>query len=158
MVAGDTGIALQNRGYGFVLDPAHPNCVAPGKRPFHTIIPAMLFRDGKPIVSFGVMGGDVQAQAHVQVVSHLVDYGLNIQEGLDFPRFHCLDTKRVALEAEYAPDLRSQLAGLGHVVLGEEAVMIRGGFGGGQGIMIAPATGSFWGGSDRRKDGCAIGF
>ena len=158
MVAGDTGIALQNRGYGFVLDPAHPNCVAPGKRPFHTIIPAMLFRDGKPIVSFGVMGGDVQAQAHVQVVSHLVDYGLNIQEGLDFPRFHCLDTNRVALEAEYAPDLRSQLAGLGHVVLGEEAVMIRGGFGGGQGIMIDPATGSFWGGSDRRKDGCAIGF
>lgn len=158
MVAGDTGIALQNRGYGFVLDPAHPNCVAPGKRPFHTIIPAMLFRDGKPIVSFGIMGGDVQAQAHVQVVSHLVDYGLNIQEGLDFPRFHCLDTNRVALEAEYAPDLRSQLAGLGHVVLGEEAVMIRGGFGGGQGIMIDPATGSFWGGSDRRKDGCAIGF
>ncbi|HEX7407085.1 MAG TPA: gamma-glutamyltransferase [Candidatus Binatia bacterium] len=158
MVAGDTGIALQNRGYGFVLDPAHPDCVAPGKRPFHTIIPAMLFRDGKPIVSFGVMGGDVQAQAHVQVVSHLVDYGLNMQEGLDFPRFHCLDTNRVALEAEYAPDLRSQLAGLGHVVLGEEAVMIRGGFGGGQGIMIDPATGSFWGGSDRRKDGCAIGF
>jgi gamma-glutamyltranspeptidase / glutathione hydrolase len=158
MVAGDTGIALQNRGYGFALDPAHPNCVAPGKRPFHTIIPAMLFRDGKPIVSFGVMGGDVQAQAHVQVVSHLVDYGLNMQEGLDFPRFHCLDTNRVALEAEYAPDLGSQLAGLGHVVLGEEAVMIRGGFGGGQGIMIDPATGSFWGGSDRRKDGCAIGF
>ncbi|MFI5395503.1 MAG: gamma-glutamyltransferase [Candidatus Binatia bacterium] len=158
MVAGDTGIALQNRGYGFVLDPAHPNCVAPGKRPFHTIIPAMLFRDGKPIVSFGVMGGDVQAQAHVQVVSHLVDYGLNIQEALDFPRFHCVDTNRVALEGEYTPGLRSQLGGLGHVVLGEEAVMIRGGFGGGQGIMIDPATGNFWGGSDRRKDGCAIGF
>ena len=79
MVAGDTGIALQNRGYGFVVDPAHPNCLAPRKRPFHTIIPSMLMRDGRPLVSFGVMGGDVQAQAHVQVISNLVDYGLNIQ-------------------------------------------------------------------------------
>jgi gamma-glutamyltranspeptidase/glutathione hydrolase len=158
MVASDTGIALHNRGYGFVLDPAHPNCVAPRKRPFHTILPAMLFRDGKPVVSFGVMGGDVQAQAHVQVVSNLVDYDLNIQEALDFPRFHYVDGACVALEPEYSSAVREQLGRMGHEVCGEEAVMLRGGFGGGQGIMIDPATRCFWGGSDRRKDGCAIGF
>jgi len=118
----------------------------------------MLFRDGKPVVSFGVMGGDVQAQAHVQVVSNLVDYDLNIQEALDFPRFHYVDGARVALEPEYSSAVREQLGRMGHEVCGEEAVMLRGGFGGGQGIMIDPATGYFWGGSDRRKDGCAIGF
>jgi gamma-glutamyltranspeptidase/glutathione hydrolase len=158
MVAGDTGIVLQNRGYGFGVDPQHPNCVAPRKRPFHTIIPAMVFRDGRPVVSFGVMGGDVQAQGHVQVVSNLVDYDLNIQEALDYPRFHYLEADRVALEAEYEPELRAALARLGHDVLGDEAVLARGGFGGGQGMMIDPSTGCLWGGSDRRKDGCAIGF
>ena len=158
MVAGDTGIALQNRGFGFVVDPQHPNCVAPRKRPFHTIIPAMLCHDGRPIVSFGVMGGDVQAQGHVQVVSNLIDYDLNIQEALDYPRFHYLDADRVALETAYDEMLRRELARRGHDVLGEEAVLARGGFGGGQGIMIDPANGCFWGGSDSRKDGCAIGF
>ena len=158
MVAGDTGIVLQNRGYGFVTDPQHPNCVAPRKRPFHTIIPAMLLRDGRPIVSFGVMGGDIQAQGHVQVVSNLIDYDLNIQEAIDYPRFHYVDTDRVALEAEYDTDLCQRLTQVGHDVLGEDAVLVRGGFGGGQGIMIDPTTGCLWGGSDRRKDGCAIGF
>jgi gamma-glutamyltranspeptidase/glutathione hydrolase len=104
------------------------------------------------------MGGDVQAQGHVQVVSNLVDYDLNIQEALDYPRFHYLEADRVALEAEYDAGLRRQLADRGHDVLGEEAVLGHGGFGGGQGIMIDPATSCFWGGSDRRKDGCAIGF
>src|ERR1700687_2095830 len=132
MVAGDTGLALQNRGYGFVVDATHPHCVAPRKRPFHTIIPAMLFRDGRPIVSFGVMGGDVQAQAHVQVVSNLVDYDLNIQEALDYPRFHYLDADRVAMEPEYDADLCRQLAHIGHAVNDDPAVAVRGGFGGGQ--------------------------
>jgi gamma-glutamyltranspeptidase/glutathione hydrolase len=158
MVAGDTGVVLQNRGYGFVVDPQHPNCLAPRKRPFHTIIPAMLCRDGRPVVSFGVMGGDIQAQGHVQVVSNLVDYDLNIQEALDYPRFHYVDTDRVAFETEHDGERLRRLTQLGHDVLGEEAVLARGGFGGGQGIMIDPATGCFWGGSDRRKDGCAIGF
>jgi gamma-glutamyltranspeptidase/glutathione hydrolase len=158
MVAGDTGIVLQNRGYGFVTDPRHPNCLAPRKRPFHTIIPAMVFRDCRPVVSFGVMGGDVQAQGHLQVVSNLIDYDLNIQEAIDYPRFHYVDTDRVALEGEYESGLRRQLSRLGHDVLGEEAVLARGGFGGGQGIMIDPRNGCYWGGSDRRKDGCAIGY
>jgi gamma-glutamyltranspeptidase/glutathione hydrolase len=158
MVAGDTGIVLQNRGYGFVLDPQHPNCLAPRKRPFHTIIPAMLFRDDRPLVSFGVMGGDVQAQGHVQVVSNLVDHGLNIQEALDFPRFHYLEADRVALEPEFDATVPQALRERGHDVYAEDAVLARGGFGGGQGLMIDPATGSYWGGSDRRKDGGAIGF
>ena len=157
MVAGDTGIVLQNRGFGFVVDPQHPNCLRPRKRPFHTIIPAMLCHDGRPIVSFGVMGGDVQPQGHVQVVSNLVDYHLNIQEALDYPRFHYLDADRVALETEDGM-LHSELARLGHDVLGGEAALARGGFGGGQGIMVDPVTGCLWGGSDHRKDGSAVGF
>jgi gamma-glutamyltranspeptidase/glutathione hydrolase len=158
MVAAGTGIALQNRGYGFSLDPSHPNCIAPRKRPFHTIIPAMLFRDRRPLVSFGVMGGDMQAQGHVQVVSYLVDAGCNIQEAIDRPRFHYLEADRVALETDWPETVRADLARRGHVVEGDLAALARGGFGGGQGIMIHPATGAYWGGSDWRKDGCAIGY
>jgi gamma-glutamyltranspeptidase/glutathione hydrolase len=158
MVVTGTGIALQNRGFAFALDPAHPNCIAPRKRPFHTIIPAMLCRDGRPLVSFGVMGGNVQAQAHVQVVSHLVDHGSNVQEALDRPRFHYLGGARVALERGGGTEVARALAALGHVVEDAAAAMPFGGFGGGQGIMVDPATGTFWGGSDGRKDGCAIGF
>jgi gamma-glutamyltranspeptidase/glutathione hydrolase len=143
MVAGDTGIILQNRGYGFVTDPGHPNCVAPGKRPFHTIIPAMLFRDELPLVSFGVMGGDIQPQGHVQVISNLVDYGLNIQEALDYPRFRYLDSDRVALENDLGAARIRRLAALGHAIVDEQSAM---------------ALGGFWGGSDQRKDGCAIGY
>ncbi len=158
MVAGDTGIVLQNRGYGFSLDPAPPNCIAPGKRPFHTIIPAMLLNDGRPLVSFGVMGGDMQAQGHVQVVSNLVDAGCNIQEAIDRPRFNYLEGDRVALERALAARVGTELARRGHSVEDESAAILHGGFGGGQGIMIDPTTGTYWGGSDSRKDGCAIGF
>jgi len=159
MVVGDTGIALQNRGRGFVLDPAHPACVAPGKRPFHTLAPGMLFKDGRPLVSFGVMGGDVQAQAHVQVVSALIDDARNVQEALDRPRFHYLDGQRVALEQSAALDpLAASLVERGHEVESETPTLMRGGFGGGQAIAIHPETRAYWGGSDRRKDGCAIGY
>jgi gamma-glutamyltranspeptidase/glutathione hydrolase len=158
MVAGDTGIVLQNRGYGFSLDPAHPNCIAPGKRPFHTLVPAMLLQDGRPLVSFGVMGGDMQAQGHVQLVSHLIDAGSNIQEAIDQPRFHYLGTDRVALERALAARVGAALSARGHVVEDEMAALAHGGFGGAQGIMIDPLTGAYWGGSDPRKDGCAIGF
>jgi len=157
MAAGDTGIMLQNRGYGFSLDPTHPNCIAPGKRPFHTIIPAMVFKDDRPVVSFGVMGGDMQAQGHVQIVSHLVDRGCNIQEAIDWPRFNYLEADRVALERKLAARVGAELARRGHVVEDENAALLRGGFGGAQGIMI-DAAGTYWGGSDPRKDGCAIGF
>ncbi len=158
VVAGDTGIALQNRGHGFVLDPGHANCLSPRKRPLHTIIPAMLFAAGRPLVSFGVMGGEMQAQGHLQVVSNLVDGGLNIQEALDYPRFHCLGGVRVAVEDGCPPQARSGLAERGHRVEDESAALFRGGFGGGQGIVIEPGNRVYWGGSDFRKDGCAIGY
>lgn len=158
IAVGDSGIVLHNRGAGFVMEPGHPNSVAPGKRPLHTIIPAMLLRDGQLLISFGVMGGDHQAQAHVQVVSNLVDFGLNVQEALDFHRFHCLDTSRVAFEEDFPEAIREALHRRGHALAEPAEVLVRGGFGGGQAIARDPATGVCWGGSDRRKDGCAAGF
>lgn len=158
MVAGQTGIALQNRGFGFSLDPAHPNCIAPGKRPFHTIIPAMLLRDDRPLLSFGVMGGDMQAQGHVQLVSHLLDGSDNIQEAIERPRFNFLDGDRVALEAALAAEVGDSLRRRGHVIEDETAALVHGGFGGAQAIAVDPASGAYWGGSDPRKDGCALGY
>ncbi len=158
MVAGPTGIALQNRGFGFTLDASHPNCIAPGKRPFHTIIPGMLLRDGKPLASFGVMGGDMQAQGHLQVISHLLDGGCNVQEAIEQPRFNFLAGDRVALESALAASIGADLARRGHVVEDESAALMAGGFGGAQAIAVDPATGAYWGGSDPRKDGCAIGY
>ena len=158
MVAGDTGIILHNRGYGFATEPGHPNRLAPGKRPFHTIIPGMMLKDGRPLLAFGIMGGDVQAQAHVQLVSNLIDHGVNIQEGLDFPRFNYFEGNRVAFENDHDPAVLRDLAAMGHEILGEEAALLRGSFGGGQGIAIEPGSGVCWGGSDRRKDGVAVGY
>jgi gamma-glutamyltransferase 2. Threonine peptidase. MEROPS family T03 len=91
VVAGDTGICLQNRGAGFVLDPQHPNCVAPGKRPYHTIIPCMVTRGDRLWASLGVMGGFMQPQGHVQMLVNMIDFGMNPQEALDAPRFELID-------------------------------------------------------------------
>jgi len=157
VVVEGTGIALQNRGYGFSMDPSHPNCVAPGKRPFHTIIPAMLLRSGRPIVSFGVMGGDMQAQGHVQVVSNLVDAGMNAQDALAAARFNYLDTDRVALESAIYAAMSAELQSKGHQLLGADAALGRGGFGGAQAIAIDD-RGTYWGASDPRKDGAASGL
>ena len=156
---GDTGIVLQNRGAGFVADPDHPNALGPGKRPFHTIIPAMLLRDEQPWIAFGVMGGDVQPQGHVAFVGNRIDHGLNIQEALDRPRFRFEGGARVAIEApQLALDdgrrLGEALTALGHEVEGPGPVM-RDHFGGGQAIERLP-DGTWAGASDRRKDGCAI--
>ncbi|MGD9763599.1 MAG: gamma-glutamyltransferase family protein [Candidatus Binatia bacterium] len=158
VVAGDTGIVLQNRGGGFVLDPAHPNCIAPGKRPFHTIIPAMVLRDGRPLVALGVMGAHMQAQGHVQLVQHLVDGSCNVQEAIERPRFNFLGEDRVALEAPLLAAAREALARRGHVIEDESAARGHGNFGGAQAIAVDPVSGVYWGGSDPRKDGCAIGF
>jgi gamma-glutamyltranspeptidase/glutathione hydrolase len=158
LVVPGTGIVLQNRGYSFSLDPTHANVIAPGKRPFHTLAPAMLFEDGRPRVVFGVMGGNLQAQAHVQVVTNVVDRGDNVQEALDRPRFHVLDDGSVALEAAYDQTVARELAARGHVVRDAVAAIPYGGFGGGQAIMIDHETGTYWGASDSRKDGAAVGF
>jgi len=87
IVAGETGIALQNRGSLFTLDPQHPNRIAPHKRSLHTLVPAMVLKGGRPFLSFGVMGGDMQPQGHVQVVANLVEFGMNVQEAGEAPRF-----------------------------------------------------------------------
>ena len=160
IACGDTGVLLQSRAAGFVLDPAHPNRLAPRKRPLHTIIPGLLLRDGRPWLAFGIMGGDVQPQAHACFVSNLVDHGLNPQEALDAPRFRWTGGRRVVLEA---PELAvregalgAALAARGHEVVGPGAAMADV-FGGGQAIA-READGLLVGASDRRKDGCAFGL
>ncbi len=100
IVAGDTGIVLQNRGAGFSLEPTHPNRIEAGKRPFHTLIPAMVFKDGQLLMSYGVMGGDVQAQAHVQVLVNLIERGLNLQQAIDAPRVRYISGRGVMMEEE----------------------------------------------------------
>lgn len=155
VVVPGTGIAMQNRGAGFNLIPGHPNELAPGKRPFHTIIPGFLTRQGRALAAFGVMGGDMQAQGHVQVVSALVDFGLNPQAALDAPRFRVLPGGRLAVEQGFSPDAIAALEGLGHPVSANQAPLM---FGGGQIIWRDPETGVYIAGSDPRKDGQAVGY
>ena len=151
-----TGIAMHNRGAGFNLIAGHPNEMAPGRRPFHTIIPGFLTRGGHPLAAFGVMGGDMQAQGHVQVVSHLVDGGLNPQAALDVPRFRVLPGGQVAVEESFPRETVDALRSMGHPVVFSAAQM--GGFGGGQIIWRDPETGAYIAGSDPRKDGQAVGY
>jgi gamma-glutamyltranspeptidase/glutathione hydrolase len=152
LVAADTGIVLHNRGAGFSFDPAHPNKLEGGKRPFHTIIPAMAFKDGRPWLSFGVMGGDMQAQGHVQVLLNLIDFGMDVQQAGEQPRFRHFDSG-LALESAIGADVRKALEAKGH-----RLTISPGMFGGYQAIMIDPKTGALFGGSDPRKDGCAMGW
>jgi gamma-glutamyltranspeptidase/glutathione hydrolase len=151
IVAGDTGITLHNRGSGFNLRPGHPNQIGPHKRPLHTLVPAMILKDGKPWVSFGVMGGDNQAQAHAQVVMNLVDFGMHIQDAGESARMR--HGRELALESGIGPEVRKALEARGHTTSDG-----RGAMGGFQGILIDPRTGVLMGGSDPRKDGLAIGW
>ncbi|HEY6327783.1 MAG TPA: gamma-glutamyltransferase [Blastocatellia bacterium] len=157
IVAGDTGICLQNRGAGFVLDPHHPNHLEPGKRPFHTIIPAMVFKDGKPLMGFGVMGGDIQPQGHVQVLCNLIDLGMNLQQAISAPRYRCLSGDKVLLEDDMTDAVIESLEKRGHVRATNPAPL-RVVMGGGQAIMIDWANGGLLGASDPRKDGMALGY
>jgi gamma-glutamyltranspeptidase / glutathione hydrolase len=147
-----TGIVLQNRGSLFVLDPRHPNVLAPGKRPLHTLIPAMVLRDGRPFLSFGVMGGDLQPQGHVQVLINLLEFGMNVQEAGEAARIRH-SPGGVAVESGIPAGVRAALAARGHTVIDSAGV-----FGGFQGIQIDHESGVLMGGSDPRKDGLAIGF
>jgi len=151
-VAGETGITLHNRGSGFNLAAGHPNQIGPHKRPLHTLVPAMLVRDGKPWVAFGVMGGDNQAQAHAQIVANFVDFGMHVQEAGDAARMRHMGDE-LALESAIGADVRQALEAKGHVIRDG-----RGQVGGYQAISIDPKTGVLLGGSDLRKDGLAIGW
>jgi len=157
-----TGFSLQNRGMGFSLDPEHPNALAPGKRPYHTIIPAMSTReaDNSLFASFGVMGGFMQPQGHVQVFLALVADGLDPQAALDRPRF-CLEqgtaNGQVALEEGLPLETMSALAEMGHAIRPVSGYG-RSTFGRGQVIQRDPVTGVLAAGSDPRADGCALGF
>ena len=154
------GFSLQNRGQGFSLDPQHPNALAPGKRPYHTIIPAMATyaESGELYASFGVMGGFMQPQGHMQVLSALVDDGLDPQAALDLPRF-CIEPDdprgAVSLEEGIPVGVMARLAEMGHPVTPVSGVW-RTLFGRGQIIRRDPASGVLWAGSDPRADGCAM--
>jgi gamma-glutamyltranspeptidase/glutathione hydrolase len=147
------GFAMQNRGAGFSLNPADPNCIAPGKRPFHTIIPAMVLRDDEVAFTLGVSGGFMQPQGHVQLLVSLLDYGFDVQSAIDAPRFWWEEGRRVVIESG-APDATcATLARWGHDIVRRE----HRGMGGAQIIATLPG-GVFAAGSEPRQDGCAIGY
>jgi gamma-glutamyltranspeptidase/glutathione hydrolase len=161
------GFTLQNRGHNFSLDPAHPNVLTPGKRPYHTIIPGMITRDRgagtedwdhELFASFGVMGGFMQPQGHLQVASGLIDDQLDPQIALDRPRFIIKDGTAggiVGLEEGIPQDVITQLGAMGHTVE-KISGYARAIFGRGQVIICDPENGVLWGGSDPRADGCAM--
>jgi len=158
------GFVLQDRGELFTLEAGHPNSFAPGKLPFHTIIPAFITRDGKPWISFGVMGGGMQPQGHVQIVMNLVDFGMSLQEAGDAPRIHHTGSSEptgevmgdggiVNLETGYDYEVIRELTGRGHRIQ-----FARGPYGGYQAIMRHPEHGTYFGASESRKDGQAAGY
>ncbi len=152
LVAGDTGIVLHNRGGGFSFNPQSNNRLEGGKRPFHTLIPGMVLKDGKPWLSFGVMGGDMQAQGHVQVLLNMIEFAMDVQQAGEQPRFRHFENG-LALESAIGAEVRKELEKRGH-----KLTTAFGAFGGYQAIMIDPVTGALAGGSDPRKDGCALGW
>ena len=152
LTAPKSGVLLQNRGSGFVVDPTHPNAIAPGKRPFHTIIPGMVGKDGRAYMSYGVMGGHYQPVGHTHLLTNVIDYGMDLQEGLDLARgFHF--GGEFLLEAGIGDDVADGLAALGHNIS-------RTGWpqGGGQAIRLHWDQGTLEAGSEPRKDGCALGY
>ena len=153
VVIPDTGIAMQNRGSGFTLDPAHPNCVGPRKRPFHTIIPGFVTEAGAPKLAFGVMGGHMQHQGHVQMVRRIFDHHQNPQAASDAPRWHVYPDFSVGLEPGIAPEIHEALQARGHRVREERRPWI---FGGAQ--LIYRSADGYIAGSDHRKEGGAVGF
>jgi gamma-glutamyltranspeptidase/glutathione hydrolase len=149
MVVPGTGIALHNRGNNFSMKADHPNCLAPGKRPYHTIIPGFLTKDGQAVGPFGVMGGFMQPQGHVQMVMNTIDFGLNPQASLDAPRWEWESARRVSIERSTPEHLYHGLAALGHEVSWSNN---RIGFGRGQ-IIWRDAQGVLCGGTESRTDG-----
>lgn len=149
LVVPGTGIALHNRGHNFSLDPAHPNCLAPGKRPYHTIIPGFLTKDGNAVGPFGVMGAFMQPQGHVQMIMNSIDFGLNPQASLDAPRWEWMTGNQVNIEHSAPEHLFRGLASLGHEVAWSNNRL---GFGRGQ-IIWRNDDGVLCGGTEPRADG-----
>jgi gamma-glutamyltranspeptidase/glutathione hydrolase len=148
-----TGIALQNRGAGFSLESGHPNEMAPGKRALHTNMPGMVFKNGKPWISYGVMGGDMQPQGHTQVLLNIIDFGMNVQQAGEAARFRHFSESGVAFESGVDIDVLQALIRKGHRPMTRMAA-----YGGYQAIEIDWENGVLIGGSDPRKDGCALGY
>jgi gamma-glutamyltranspeptidase / glutathione hydrolase len=151
LVSPNTGVLLQNRGAGFRLIEGHRNAIAPYKRPLHTIIPGMLMQQGRAVMPFGVMGGDYQPTGHAHFLTNLLDYRMDVQAALDFPRvFH--DGKTCQVERGLPDFIKAELTAMGHQV-----VPVVSPHGGGQAIWIGE-QGDLIGGSDPRKDGCVLGY
>lgn len=149
LVVPGTGIALHNRGHNFSFDPQHVNCLAPGKKPYHTIIPGFLTKDGKPLGPFGVMGGFMQPQGHVQVVMNLADFQHNPQAAIDAPRFQWMQGNKVQLENTMPKEIVEHLKQIGHEVTVTEH---NEGYGRGQ-IILKTESGGYVGGTESRVDG-----
>ncbi len=164
MIPSGYGFMLQDRGESFSLEEGHANVVAPGKRPFHTIIPAFVMKDGEPLMSFGVMGGAMQPQGHVQIIVNMLDFGMNLQEAGDAARVRhggssqptgerMTDGGTVYLESGFSDSLRQELESKGHKISDRA-----GGFGGYQAIYRDSEQGVYYGASEVRKDGNAAGY
>jgi len=153
LVAPKTGVVLQNRGFSFNLDPAHANCIQPGKRPMHTIIPGMLVKDGRAVMPFGVMGGQYQAVGHAYFLTNLFEHGLDLQEAMDLPRLFPNVGGPVDVESGVPAETVKILQAMGHKTASPTKPI-----GGAQAIRIDWDEGVLTGGSEPRKDGCAIGY
>jgi gamma-glutamyltranspeptidase / glutathione hydrolase len=147
------GVSLQNRGGTFVIQPGHPNCVGPGKRPYQTIIPGFLTKDGAPVMSFGVMGGTMQPQGHAQILVRIADYGQSPQAACDGPRFRFVQGMDVSVEANFPPAPLEELQRRGHRIISIDDYNQ---FGSGQ--LIWKLDGGYFAASDPRRDGQAVGF
>ncbi len=152
ILAERSGVLMQNRGLCFDFEPGHPNSFAPNTRPAHTIMPGLATRDGEPAICFGVMGEHYQPMGQTWVLTNAVEYGMDIQEALDFPRV-CPHLGKVEIERGVSPAMREKLIALGHALTDVERPL-----GGGQAIMIDRERGILSGGSDPRKDGAALGY
>ena len=148
-----TGISMQNRGFGFTTEKGHPNQVDGGKRPFHTIIPAFVTQNGKPVLSFGVMGGPMQPQGHVQMITRIFDYNQNPQQVSNAPRWFITEENRLAVEPGFDDNVISELKNRGHNIITD---LPERNFGGAQ--LIYKTDNGYIAGSDYRKDGLAAGF
>ncbi len=152
LVTPSTGILLQSRGTGFVLEEGHPNCIGPRKRPLHTIIPGLVTKNGRAVMPYGVMGAHYQPTGHVRLLTNIFDYGMDLQEALDCPRgFH--DGEVLGIENGISDETARDLRARGH-----EVVRVAEPLGGGQAIWIDWEKGTLTGASEPRKDGCALGY